>query len=125
MKKSRHILSIIIAFLTFTIMTSFQEQKKSWAAIGESITYLNDHQKETGNRITKGYMSMVTDKLKEYQFVNHGYNGWTIIKIAEEIEKLGLKRQICILYFSEQTIGGEETNLAHGKIILMKPVQKP
>lgn len=92
MKKPRHILSIIISLLTFITIISFQEQKKSWVALGDSITYLNDHQHETGNRITKGYMSMVTEKLKEYEFVNKGYNGWTIINIAKEIEKLELTK---------------------------------
>lgn len=92
MKKSQYTLNIILSFLTFITITSFQEQRKSWVALGDSITYLNDHQNETGNRITKGYMSMVTEKLSEYEFVNKGYNGWTIINIAREIENLGLKK---------------------------------
>lgn len=59
-------------------------------AIGDSITYLNEHANETGSRITKGYMTMVTEKLPNIKYINQGHNGWTSGGIAEEIEKLGL-----------------------------------
>ncbi|MEJ7677456.1 MAG: SGNH/GDSL hydrolase family protein [Segetibacter sp.] len=65
-------------------------KKITWVAIGDSITYLNEHTDETGNRITKGYMTRVTEKLPYIKYVNQGHNGWTSEGIANEIEKLGL-----------------------------------
>jgi lysophospholipase L1-like esterase len=80
-------------FLLFVISyftTSFTKKEITWTAIGDSITYLNDHPNETGNRITKGYMTRVTEKLSNIHFINQGHNGWTSGKIADSIEKLGL-----------------------------------
>lgn len=65
-------------------------RKISWVAIGDSITYLNDHPDETGNRLTKGYLTQLTDKFPNVQYINQGHNGWTAVKIAEQIETLGL-----------------------------------
>ena len=79
---------IVIVFF----FTSFTKKEITWTAIGDSITYLNDHANETGNRITKGYMTMVTEKLANIHFINQGHNGWTSGMIAEKIEKLGLVR---------------------------------
>jgi lysophospholipase L1-like esterase len=62
----------------------------TWVAIGDSITYLNDHTDETGNRVTKGYMTRVTEKLPNVHFINQGHSGWTSGGIATEIENLGL-----------------------------------
>jgi lysophospholipase L1-like esterase len=83
-----------IALLIFLIALqfSFVTKEITWVAIGDSITYLNDHQDETGNRITKGYMTRVAEKLPNIHFINKGYNGWTAVKIASEIEKLGLQK---------------------------------
>lgn len=79
-------------FLLFTILlfSSFKEKELVWVAIGDSITYLNDHTDETGNRITKGYLSRVTDQLPNIRYVNQGHNGWKSTDIAENIERLGL-----------------------------------
>lgn len=74
------------------VLCSFSTKDTTWVAIGDSITYLNDHQNETGNRITKGYMTLVAEKLSNIQFINKGYNGWTAVKIANEIESLQLTR---------------------------------
>ena len=74
------------------ILLSFSGREITWVAIGDSITYLNDHPDETGNRITKGYMSRITDKHPNIHFVNKGYNGWTAVRIASEIEKLGIQK---------------------------------
>jgi lysophospholipase L1-like esterase len=74
------------------LLTSFRPPAITWTAIGDSITYLNDHQDETGNRISKGYMSMVAERLPNVSFVNQGHNGWTAVGIAREIENLGLKK---------------------------------
>lgn len=86
---------LLLATITAVIIvmaTSFTHKDISWVAIGDSITYLNDHPNETGNRITKGYMTMVTEKLSWVHFTNKGYNGWTSGGIAESIDKLGLEK---------------------------------
>jgi len=72
------------------MITSFSYKKITWVAIGDSITYLNEHADETGNRITKGYMTRVVEKLPDIHYINQGHNGWTSGGIADEIEKLGL-----------------------------------
>lgn len=76
--------------LLFLIGLSFTQKKSSWIAIGDSITYLNDHPDETGNRITKGYMTLITDKFPNITSINQGHNGWTAVNIADKIESLGL-----------------------------------
>ncbi len=83
---------IILFTLMIGLQFSFTPKSITWVALGDSITYLNDHQNETGNRITKGYMTMVTEKLKNIQYINKGYNGWTATKIATDIEKLGIQK---------------------------------
>jgi lysophospholipase L1-like esterase len=63
-----------------------------WVAIGDSITYLNDHPGETGNRVEKGYMTRVVEQLPGIEYVNKGYNGWKASRIAEKIDGLGLEK---------------------------------
>ena len=77
---------IALCFLTI----SFSSGPKKWVAIGDSITYLNEHPDEAGNRITKGYMTRVVEKLPELSYINKGYNGWTAGDIARDIDKLDL-----------------------------------
>ncbi len=72
------------------LLRAVKPKELSWVALGDSITYLNDHPDETGNRITKGYMTRVVEKLPAIHFINQGHNGWTAVRIAAEIEKLGL-----------------------------------
>ena len=84
MKKLLFFIAIVYLF------GSFRKKEITWVAIGDSITYLNDHQSETGNRITKGYMTRVTEALPNIHFINQGHNGWTTGRIADAIEKLGL-----------------------------------
>lgn len=84
----RLILSIAVCFL----LTSSSQKQLTWVAIGDSITYLNEHPDETGNRITKGYMTRVTEQLPHIQYVNKGYNGWKATDIAREIENLQLTK---------------------------------
>ena len=86
MKKIFFLLAILF------LASSFQEKKTSWVAIGDSITYLNDHADETGNRVGKGYMTRVVEKLPRMSYSNQGHNGWTAIRIATEIEKLGIQK---------------------------------
>lgn len=69
---------------------SIVPKKITWVAIGDSITYLNEHPDETANRITKGYMTRVVEKLPYINYINQGHNGWTSGGIAKEIENLGL-----------------------------------
>lgn len=66
--------------------------KLKWVAIGDSITYLNDHTGETGNRVTKGYMTLVAEQIPHIQYVNKGFNGWTAADVAREINNLGLSK---------------------------------
>lgn len=74
------------------ISTSFSKKEITWTAIGDSITYLNDHANETGNRITKGYMTLVTEKLPNIHYTNQGHNGWTSGGIADQVDKLGITK---------------------------------
>ena len=83
---------VFILAISFCIITSFQKKPISWVAIGDSITYLNEHPEETGNRITKGYMTRVVEKLPHVRYTNQGHNGWTSGGIANAIEKLGLQK---------------------------------
>jgi lysophospholipase L1-like esterase len=82
---------LLLVAIAFTII-SFSPKEITWVAIGDSITYLNEHLNETGNRVTKGYMTRVTEKLSHIHYTNQGHNGWTSGKIASEIEKLGLQK---------------------------------
>jgi lysophospholipase L1-like esterase len=72
------------------LLTSFTKKEVTWIAIGDSITYLNDHLDETGNRVTKGYLTRVTEQLPNLRYINQGHNGWTSGGIAEHIDSLGL-----------------------------------
>ncbi|WP_020606035.1 SGNH/GDSL hydrolase family protein [Spirosoma spitsbergense] len=74
------------------LFSSFKDDQLTWTALGDSITYLNDHTNETGNRVTRGYMTRVVEKLPNVHYTNKGYNGWTAVRIAQEIEKLGLTK---------------------------------
>ncbi|HMH21167.1 MAG TPA: SGNH/GDSL hydrolase family protein [Puia sp.] len=71
-------------------LASFTHRPLIWVAIGDSITYLNEHLNETGNRLTKGYMTQVVAQLPYIKYVNQGHNGWTTGNIARSIDKLGL-----------------------------------
>lgn len=81
-------LGILIALIC--LITSFKTKELTWVAIGDSITYLNDHLDETGNRVSKGYLTRVVEQLPQIHYINQGHNGWTSGGIADAIEKLGL-----------------------------------
>jgi lysophospholipase L1-like esterase len=87
----KKIFSIILIALV-CLVSAFTHKNIKWVAIGDSITYLNEHINETGNRITKGYMTRVVEKLPYISYVNKGYNGWTSGGIAASIEKLGIEK---------------------------------
>lgn len=72
------------------LLASFTKKDILWVAIGDSITYLNDHPNETGNRVTKGYLSRVVAELPNVRYINQGHNGWKSSDIANKIEDLGL-----------------------------------
>jgi lysophospholipase L1-like esterase len=86
MKKILLLLAIIL------VVCCCSEKQIKWVAIGDSITYLNEHLDETGNRITKGYMTRVVEKLPDVKYINSGYNGWTSGGIADKIESLDLEK---------------------------------
>jgi lysophospholipase L1-like esterase len=83
---------ILLLFFATILLSSFTGQKIIWVAIGDSITYLNDHPDETSDRVTRGYLSRVTAALPNVQYVNQGHNGWKSTDIAANIDKLGLIR---------------------------------
>ncbi|OZI07405.1 GDSL family lipase [Siphonobacter sp. BAB-5385] len=62
----------------------------SWLALGDSITYLNDHTDETQHRISKGYLTLITERHPRIHYINQGHNGWSAVQIAQKIESLGL-----------------------------------
>ena len=86
MKKILFLLVAAIAAVSFT------PKPLEWVAIGDSITYLNEHANETGNRVTKGYMTRVVEQLPHIHYTNQGHNGWTSGGIAKEIENLGIAK---------------------------------
>jgi hypothetical protein len=51
---------LLILIIALFVFSSFTEKEITWIAIGDSITYLNDHPDETGYRVTKGYLTGVT-----------------------------------------------------------------
>lgn len=81
---------LLILVTLICLLSSFDRKELTWTAIGDSITYLNEHLDETGNRVTKGYMTRVVDKLPYIHYTNQGHNGWTAVRIADSIETLGL-----------------------------------
>nr|WP_295934859.1 SGNH/GDSL hydrolase family protein [uncultured Dyadobacter sp.] len=81
----------LLLFLVLIIVAVGSRPRKiTWVAIGDSITYLNDHQNETGNRVTKGYLTLIQEKYPRVEYINQGHNGWTAVNIADKIESLGL-----------------------------------
>lgn len=81
---------ILLLFLLLVVAAASKPRKITWLAIGDSITYLNDHQNETGNRVTKGYLTLIAEKFPHVTYINQGHNGWTAVNIADKIESLGL-----------------------------------
>lgn len=76
--------------ISIYLLSSFKPKEITWVAIGDSITYLNDHLDETGNRVTKGYLTRVVEHLPNVHYINQGHNGWTSGGIARQIDSLGL-----------------------------------
>jgi lysophospholipase L1-like esterase len=82
----------LLGLLAILVLAAFVEPHRplNWVAIGDSITYLNDHPNETGNRMTRGYLSDVVEKLNYIHFLNLGHNGWTTQNFAKAIDKLNI-----------------------------------
>lgn len=85
MKQTR-LLTLLTA--VFLLLSAYKPKEQTWVAIGDSITYLNDHLGETGNRVTKGYLSRVIEQFPGLHYINKGYNGWTSGGIAKNIDSL-------------------------------------
>jgi lysophospholipase L1-like esterase len=82
--------TLLFSLPLFIFLMACMHRRVTWVAIGDSITYLNDHPDETGHRLTRGYMTQVTETLPYVHYINQGHNGWTSGKIADSIEKLRL-----------------------------------
>jgi lysophospholipase L1-like esterase len=81
---------LTLLIVAICLLTSFKTKELTWVAIGDSITYLNDHKNETKDRLTKGYLTQVTEALPNIHYTNKGYNGWTSGGIANRIDSLDL-----------------------------------
>ncbi len=90
--KGTFLRNLLLLLVPFFLFASLAPRPLTWVAIGDSITYLNDHPDETGGRITKGYLTRVTGKLPHIHVTNQGHNGWTSGGIADAAEKLGLAK---------------------------------
>lgn len=84
--------SVFLSLILLLFCLGTAPRKITWVAIGDSITYLNDHPEQTGNRITKGYLTLITDRHPQVSYLNKGYNGWTSVNIADKIETLDLTK---------------------------------
>ena len=83
-------LPVLFLLPALLLILAFSRKPLTWVAIGDSITYLNDHKDETGNRLTSGYLSDVTAQLPNIQYKNWGRNGWTTTRFADSIEQLNI-----------------------------------
>jgi len=79
-----------VFLIVVCVFSAFKNRETTWLAIGDSITYINDHLDETNNHVTKGYLSCVTDYFTDWHYINKGYNGITSGGVAERIDNLGL-----------------------------------
>ncbi|KQM77270.1 GDSL family lipase [Pedobacter sp. Leaf216] len=90
-KRSFTRFSILLLAITIINFSFIPVKEVKWTAIGDSITYLNNHLDETGNRTKKGYLDMVKERLPNINYINQGHNGWTTVGIAKAIDKLGIE----------------------------------
>jgi hypothetical protein len=45
-----------------------------------------------GNKVEKGYMTWVVERMPGIEYINKGFNGCTATRIAEKINELGLEK---------------------------------
>jgi lysophospholipase L1-like esterase len=83
-------LCMLFMLPALALILAFSRKPLTWVAIGDSITYLNDHKDETGNRLTSGYLNDVTAQLPYVQYRNWGRNGWTTTGFADSIDRLNI-----------------------------------
>lgn len=83
---------ILVFIFLFAVCLGTAPRKITWLALGDSITYLNDHLDQTGHRLTKGHLTRITENNPRIEYINKGYNGWTSVKVAENIDSLGLTK---------------------------------
>jgi lysophospholipase L1-like esterase len=81
---------LFLIVVCFGLLSGARPKTIRWTALGDSITYLNDHTNQTGDRISKGYMTLITEKYPSIQYINKGFNGWSAVRIAQQIETLDL-----------------------------------
>lgn len=81
----------IFIIVCLFIFSSFEKKQIKWVAVGDSITALNEHPEQTENRVTKGFMTRVVEKLPHISYVNKGYGGWTSKIMANKINEIGLE----------------------------------
>ena len=61
-----------------------------WVAIGDSITYLNDHLSET-KHVTKGYMTQVLEQFPSVRYQNRGMNGRTTELVVNHLQDMDIQ----------------------------------
>jgi lysophospholipase L1-like esterase len=83
----KRVVQVVILLLIPALFGGFVHAPLRWVAIGDSITYLNDHLDETKNRLTRGYLTDLTDRLPYIHYINQGRNGWTTTNFARSIEQ--------------------------------------
>jgi lysophospholipase L1-like esterase len=83
---------LLLLIASSIVISSFSDTQITWVAIGDSITYLNEHLDASGYMDTKGYMTRVIEKLPNIHYINQGHNGWTAGDIADSIEQLGIQK---------------------------------
>ena len=83
-------IAVLLLLSAAGTICAFTHHPISWVAIGDSITYLNDHPDETKNRLTHGYLTDVVEKLPYVHYSNQGHNGWTTANFAKSWDKLNI-----------------------------------
>jgi lysophospholipase L1-like esterase len=81
---------IIFLSIIALLISATPKPEILWVAIGDSITYLNDHPDGTDNRVKKGYLTRVIEQLSGVKYINKGYSGWKSKDIADKIDHLEL-----------------------------------
>jgi lysophospholipase L1-like esterase len=84
----KRVVQAIMLLLIPALFGGFVRPPLRWVAIGDSITYLNDHLDETKYRLTRGYLTDLTDRLPYIHYINQGRNGWSTTNFARSIEQL-------------------------------------
>ncbi|QKJ29768.1 SGNH/GDSL hydrolase family protein [Mucilaginibacter mali] len=102
--------SILLIVFLFVCTSCAPKKELSWAAIGDSITYLDGHPEEANNRTTLGYMARVCEELPNIHYINYGHNGWTTARMAAAIEGLNvMKADIYTVYLGTNDWWGSNT----------------